>query len=206
MFVSIWLNTVAAVQMFYIERIFVFFMTLFWKKMGKILSASKPNFHSRLSKRVLKILSIYRKNIFGKQLSEAICSKCVFRLLHAPESQIFPTKLNMTVIVVKLFSGDVQKSSDEFYRKTPMQESLFNKVLPLQVKERLLHMCFPVSFTNYFNTLFFAKSIWVTTSSKYSVLFNTSTSFKKCFFNLGYFKYFWDKHCELLVNSYLWIS
>ena len=93
--------------------------------MGKILSASKPNFHSRLSKRVLKILSIYRKNIFGKQLSEAICSKCVFRLLHAPESQIFPTKLNMTVIVVKLFSGDVQKSSDESYRKTSMQESLF---------------------------------------------------------------------------------
>ena len=29
MYVSPWLNTVASVQMFFIERIFVFFMTLF---------------------------------------------------------------------------------------------------------------------------------------------------------------------------------
>ena len=33
----------AAVQMFFIERIFVFFMTLFLKKMGIVLSARKPN-------------------------------------------------------------------------------------------------------------------------------------------------------------------
>ena len=42
MYVSLWLNTVRAVQMFFIERIFVFFMILFLKKMGIILSASKP--------------------------------------------------------------------------------------------------------------------------------------------------------------------
>ena len=54
-------NTVAAFQIFFIERIFVFFMTLFLKKMGIILRASKPQCHSRLSKPILRILSIYRK-------------------------------------------------------------------------------------------------------------------------------------------------
>ena len=89
-----------------------------------ILSASKFKCHSRLTKPVLKILSIYRKNILGKQLLQAVCSKYVFILLHARESQIFSTKLNK-VEVVKLFISVLQKSSDEFYRKTPMQESLF---------------------------------------------------------------------------------
>ena len=124
MYVSLWRNTVAAIQVFFIERIFVFIMTLIWKKMGIMLSASKPKCHSRLTKPVLKILSIYRKNILGKQLPQAMCSKYIFRLLHARESQIFSTKLNM-VEVVKLFISVLQKSSDEFYRKTPMQESLF---------------------------------------------------------------------------------
>ena len=41
MYLLPWLNTVAAVQMFFIERIFVFFMTLFLKQMG-IISARKP--------------------------------------------------------------------------------------------------------------------------------------------------------------------
>ena len=60
MCVSLLLNTVAAFQIFFIERIFVFFMT-FLKKMGIILRASKPQCHSRLSKPILRILSIYRK-------------------------------------------------------------------------------------------------------------------------------------------------
>ena len=47
----------------------------------------------------------YRKNILGKQLSQAICSKYVFRLLCAPKFQIFSTKLNMVVKVAKLFTG-----------------------------------------------------------------------------------------------------
>ena len=42
MCVSLLLNTVAAFQIFFIERIFVFFMTLFLKKMGIILRANKP--------------------------------------------------------------------------------------------------------------------------------------------------------------------
>ena len=41
MYLLPWLNTVGAVQMFFIERIFVFFMTLFLKQMG-IISARKP--------------------------------------------------------------------------------------------------------------------------------------------------------------------
>ena len=60
MYVSLWLNAVAAVQMLYIEHIFVFFMTSLLK-MEIILSARKPHYHSRLSKSNLKILSSYRK-------------------------------------------------------------------------------------------------------------------------------------------------
>ena len=58
MYASLWLNIVAAVQMFLIERIFAFFMTSFLKKMGIILSASKPQCHSRLSKPILEIISL----------------------------------------------------------------------------------------------------------------------------------------------------
>ena len=58
----------------------------------------------------------------------------------------------MMVKVVKLFTGVLWKSySDEFYRKTPMGSFL---VLSLQVKEKLLRRCFPVSFTKYSRTLF----------------------------------------------------
>ena len=89
-------------------------------------SASNPHCHSRLSKQILKILFIYRKNNLGKQLSQVICSKYVFRLLHAPKFHVFCTKLNMMVKVVKLFTGVLWKSfSDEFCRKKSMRESLF---------------------------------------------------------------------------------
>ena len=74
--------------MIFVERILVFFMTLFLKKM-KILSVSKTHCDFRLLKSILKILIIYRKNILGKQLSQVICSKYVFRLFHAPKFQIF---------------------------------------------------------------------------------------------------------------------
>ena len=94
MYVLLWLNTAAAVQMFFI---FVFFVKLSFKKMGIILRVSKPHCHSTLSEPVLKILPIYRKKNLGKQLSLAICSKYVFRLLHAPKFQIFSTKLNVMV-------------------------------------------------------------------------------------------------------------
>ena len=49
MHVLLWLNAVAAVQVLFIESIFVFFMTLFLKKMG-MSRASKPHYHSRLPK------------------------------------------------------------------------------------------------------------------------------------------------------------
>ena len=67
MYVPSRLNTVRAVQMFFIERIFIFFMLLFLKKMGIILGAIKSYCHSKFSKPVVKILSIYRKKIFWKQ-------------------------------------------------------------------------------------------------------------------------------------------
>ena len=126
-YVSLWLNTVAAVQMIFIERIFVFFMTLFLKKMGIILSASKPQCHSRLSKLILKVLSIYRKNILQKQLSPAMCSKYVFRLLPAPKFQVFSSKLNMIVKVVKLLAVVLRKRCpDNFIGKHLYRSAFFN--------------------------------------------------------------------------------
>ena len=58
----------------------------------------------------MKILSIHRKNILGKQLSQVTCSKYVFRLLHALKFQILSTKLNMMIKVVVLFTGVLWKS------------------------------------------------------------------------------------------------
>ena len=60
MYVLLWLNTAAAVQMFFI---FVFFIKLFFKESGTILRPSKPHCHSRLSKPILKILPSYKKKI-----------------------------------------------------------------------------------------------------------------------------------------------
>ena len=57
---------------FLLSVFFVFCVTLFLKRMEIILSASKLHYHFRLSKPILKIQSIYRKNILGKQFSQAI--------------------------------------------------------------------------------------------------------------------------------------
>ena len=121
----LWLNTVEAVQMFFIEHIFVFFMALFLRKMKTILSASKHQCHSRLSRPILKTLYIYRKNILEKQLSLAICSKYVFRLLYAPKFQIFSIKLNMMVKVAKLFTGVLWKRCSNNFTGKHLCRSLF---------------------------------------------------------------------------------
>ena len=65
-------------NVFYWTYFFVFFMTLFLKRMGIIFSASRPHCHSRPNKPILKIQPIHRKNILGKQLSQGICLKYVF--------------------------------------------------------------------------------------------------------------------------------
>ena len=99
------------------------------------MQASKTQCNSRLSKPLLEILSIYRKNILGKQLSLAICSKYIFRLLHAPKCLILPTKLNMMVKVVKLFTGVLWKGcSNNFIGKDLYRSLFFNNVSRLQVK------------------------------------------------------------------------
>ena len=67
--------------------------------------------HSSLRKPILKILSVYRKNILEKRLSQAICSKYVFKLPHAPKFQVFSTKLNMMAKVIKLFTGVLEKAA-----------------------------------------------------------------------------------------------
>ena len=61
---------------------------------------------------------------------------------------------------------------------------------------------FSCAFYQIFHNAAFAKHPWVTASVKYPFLFVTSTSAtKNASFDLGYFKYFRDKHSELLANS-----
>ena len=125
------------------------------KEDGNNIKCKQTPCHSRPSKPILKILSIYRKNILGKQPSLAICSKYVFRLLHAPKSQISSTKLNMMVKVVKLFTVFYEKAAlMNFTRKHLYGSLFFNKVSRIQAKKRPMHRCLPVSFTEYFRTLF----------------------------------------------------
>ena len=61
---------------------------------------------------------------------------------------------------------------------------------------------FSCEFYQIFQNTFFCKTRLMTASAKYPFLFVTSTSAtKNISFKLGYFKYFREKHCELLANS-----
>ena len=148
---------------------------------------------------VNRFLKLYHpfieKNSLEKHFSQAICSKYVFWLFHAPKFQIFSTKLDALI---------------NFTGKHLCRNLFFNKVLRLLAKERLLRRCFPVSFTKYFLNAFFAKHLWVTASAKYQFLFGTltlATMFpSKCFLQPCYFKYFRDNTLELLANGPLWRS
>ena len=64
---------------------------------------------------------------------------------------------------------------------------------------------FSCEFYQIFQNTFFAKHLWVTANAKYPFLFVTSTSAtENVSFDFGYFKYFRDKHFELLASSSLW--
>ena len=169
-----------------------------------ILNASKFHCHSRLSEPILKILSIYRKNILGKQLSLAIFPKYFFRLLHAPKFQILSTKLNMTVIAV-------YKCSMKKLLWWILLECTYTGVSFLinfhtyRIKK---DACTSVSWEFY--QIF--QNAFLQNSSEWLLLLNTffcslrRLQPKNASFDLGYFKYFWDKHCELLVSNCLWSS
>ena len=157
--------------------------------------------------RFWKFYPFREKNILGKQLSQAICSKYNFRLLHVPKFHGFSTKLNMMVKVVKLFTGVLWKScSDELIGKNVWGSLFFNKVSRLQARERLLHRCFPVSFTKYFRTLFLQNT------SGWLLLLNALFSLRrpqsqKMFpSTLVILNIFDNKHRELLANTSLWMS
>ena len=114
---------------------------------GILLSASKPHCCFRLSKPILEILTIYRKNILGKQLS-----------LSNMRSQIAScTKISNIFYKIK-YDGwpKLSNCSRKFYQKAALMNFLgkhlcdnllFHKVSGKQAKERFLHKCFPVSFT-----------------------------------------------------------
>ena len=114
-----------------------------WQLFEPIFVFLKPHCHFRLNKRILKILSIYRKNILGKYPLKTF-SDCF---------------MHQTFNIFHKIKNDDQSCqtvhcSDEYYGKTPMQESVFSKVSRIQAKERLLFRCFPVRFTKSFRTLF----------------------------------------------------
>ena len=163
-------------------------MTLFLKKIGIILSASKPHFYSRLSDPILKIQSIYRENILGKQLSQARCFKYVFRLLHVPKFQIFSTKISWSKL---------PNCSQVFYEKAALilQGNTYAGVKKPSCKCVFLWVLPNVS------KRFSCKHLWVIASAKYPFLLCRHQPPKNVSFNLGFFKYFWDKHCELLANN-----
>ena len=62
------------------------------------------------------------------------------------------------------FKVGVLKNFHNIYRKTPMSESLFEKVAGLKAynfnKKRLLHRYFPVKFVKVLRTSFFTKHLW----------------------------------------------
>ena len=125
MYVPSRLNTVRAVQMFFIERIFIFFMLLFSKKMGIILGAIKSYCHSKFSKPVVKILSIYRKKIFWKQTFPSNMLQITFQNF-SPKFQIFSTKINVMVKVVKQFTAVCEKATQMNFIGKKLCRSLFS--------------------------------------------------------------------------------
>ena len=140
MYVSPWLNAVAAVQMFFIVRIFVFFMALFLKKMRMILSASKLHYHSRLSK---PILTIYRKNNLGNYALNTFSDYFIHQTFN-----IF-TKSNRMINVAKLFTGvrSMKKVAlMNFIGKHLPGVSFVIKFYLYRLKRRLPHKCFLASF------------------------------------------------------------
>ena len=106
------------------------------------------------------------------------------------------------------------KYSQVFYKKTVLMSLLFNKVLRLQAKERLLHSCFPVSFAKYFRALFLRNTSGLLLLLNTFFFFVPSTSpTKNVSFNFGYFKYFrskdWIARKQFFVkvlDSQLWLS
>ena len=72
MYVLLWLNTVAVAQMFFLLSLILFSsLSIIFKEDGNT-KFKQTQCYSRLSKLNLEILPIYRKNILGKQLSQAI--------------------------------------------------------------------------------------------------------------------------------------
>ena len=57
-----------------------------------------------------------------------------------------------------LAKAAVRKKFEKIHTKTPVPESLFNKVVGLRpaivLKNRLLHWCFPINFAKIFRTPF----------------------------------------------------
>ena len=107
---------------FFIERMFVFFITLLLKKMG-------------ILNRFWKFYPFIEKKVLGKQLSQGLYSKYIFRLLHGPKFQICFAELNMMVKVVKLFSGVLKAAPMNFIGKRLYRNLIFSNVSTYKLKK-----------------------------------------------------------------------
>ena len=187
-----------------------------WKIVGTLI-ANKSHCHSRHPEKILKVLSIYRKNILGEELSQAICCKYVFRLPHPPKFQIFSIKL---IVCWSKLSGTYLNRKQLFYEKATLmnftkfigknlcRSLYFNRFLHLQPKERLLQRRFSVSFAT---TTKIIRIIRITFLQNFPVWpifcsLHRLDSQKRSLLRPLLFKYFWSKHCESLGNNSLWKS
>ena len=178
MFVSLWLNTVTSCSNVFYRAYFCFFMTLFLRKMGMILSARKPHYHSELSKPILKIQSICRKKYFRVNNFLKQYALDTF-------SDFFCTKISNIFYKIKFDGQSCQtvhrRSMNKMlwwilYEKTYARVSFFNKVSRPQAKEKLPQKYFSCEFYQIFQNAVYAKYIRVTASAKYSWLPISGTS------------------------------
>ena len=129
---------------------------------------------------------IFQGNILYKRFQIASCTKL----------SIFSTKSKMMIKVVKLFTALMN-----FMGKHLCRSLFLVKFHTYRLKKDSCSGVFLWGLPNLSGS-FFAKHLWVTAFAKYPFLFVTSTSATKIVsFGLGYFKYFRDKHRELLANS-----
>ena len=92
------------------------------------------------------------------------------------------------------FKKGVLKKFPNFYRKMPVLEYLFNKVVNLEacnfIQKRLQHRCFPAKFAKSVRTRFFTEQLqWLLLSVQGTPRKNKNTDFSYYLFPLLWMEY-----------------
>ena len=130
----------------------------------------------------------------------------------------------MMVKVAKLFTGILWKRCFDNFIEKLLCRSLFHAYRPRSftptgvISERFLKDFRKISaqvlfceFYQIFQNVFLVAllqntSVWHFLLNTPFLFVRSTSASENVSFNLGYFKYFWDKHCELLPNSFFWRS